>query len=90
MICLTVTLYIVSTMHFGYHWYLSRHAFVRNDENPQSIFVAFYQLPFWGRVLGSFVFAFNTLLADCLFVCLHVKLADHKSDGIPYRYGVVG
>jgi len=68
MILVTLVMYALSTTHFAYHWWLSRHSFVRHDQDPESMFLAFYQLPFWGRVLGSLVFALNTLIADCLFV----------------------
>ncbi|KAF8580779.1 hypothetical protein K439DRAFT_1518621 [Ramaria rubella] len=92
MILVTIVMYILSTIHFGYHWYLGRHAFVRNDKDPQSVFVAFYSLPFWGRFLGSFVFAANTLIADCLFIwrCWTVWNRDWRVVLLPILTTIIG
>ncbi len=76
---ISVTMYILATMHLSVRWFYARRAFITNGQTEETRFFALVDSliaggPLWVPTISSVVASINILLADCVIVRLSLDV----------------
>ncbi|PBK93909.1 hypothetical protein ARMGADRAFT_1079402 [Armillaria gallica] len=70
---ISVSMYILATMHLSVRWFYARRAFITNGQTEETRFFALLDSliaggPLWVPTISSVVASINILLADCVII----------------------